>query len=59
MIFHQAAITDTTVQDQKLMMQINTEEGFRGFLDFAVENNIKFIYASSAATYGNAPAPKK
>jgi len=57
-IFHQAAITDTTVQDQKLMMQINTE-GFRRFLDFAVENNIKFIYASSAATYGNAPAPQK
>jgi len=57
-IFHQAAITDTTVQDQKLMMQINTE-GFRRFLDFAVENNIKFVYASSAATYGNAPAPQK
>jgi ADP-L-glycero-D-manno-heptose 6-epimerase len=57
-IFHQAAITDTTVQDQKLMMRINTE-GFRRFLDFAVENNIKFIYASSAATYGNAPAPQK
>ncbi|ACV24336.1 ADP-L-glycero-D-manno-heptose-6-epimerase [Methanocaldococcus fervens AG86] len=57
-IFHQAAITDTTIQDQKLMMQINTE-GFRRFLDFAIENNIKFIYASSAATYGNAPAPQK
>ncbi|ACX71941.1 ADP-L-glycero-D-manno-heptose-6-epimerase [Methanocaldococcus vulcanius M7] len=57
-IFHQAAITDTTVQDQKLMVQINTE-GFRRFLDFAVENNIKFVYASSAATYGNAPAPQK
>ncbi|WP_423792410.1 ADP-glyceromanno-heptose 6-epimerase [Methanocaldococcus indicus] len=57
-IFHQAAITDTTVQDQKLMMQINTE-GFRRFLDFAVENNIKFIYASSAATYGNSKAPQK
>ncbi|EHP85548.1 ADP-glyceromanno-heptose 6-epimerase [Methanotorris formicicus] len=57
-IYHQAAITDTTVQDQKLMMQINTE-GFRRFLDFAVENDIKFIYASSAATYGNAPAPQK
>ncbi len=57
-IFHEAAITDTTVQDQKLMMQVNTE-GFRKFLDFAVKNNIKFIYASSAATYGNAPAPQK
>ncbi|XRO75808.1 ADP-glyceromanno-heptose 6-epimerase [Methanocaldococcus sp. 28A] len=57
-IFHEAAITDTTLQDQKLMMQVNTE-GFRRFLDFSVENNIKFIYASSAATYGNAPAPQR
>lgn len=57
-IFHQAAITDTTVSDQKLMMQINTE-GFRRLLDFAVENDIKFIYASSAATYGDAESPQK
>ena len=49
-IFHQAAITDTTVQDQKLMMQINTE-GFRRFLDFAVENNIKLIYASGISGF--------
>lgn len=57
-IFHEAAITDTTINDQKLMMQINTE-GFRRLLDFAVENSIKFIYASSAATYGNAESPQK
>ncbi len=57
-IFHQAAITDTTVSNQKLMMQINTE-GFRRLLDFAVERDIKFIYASSAATYGNAESPQK
>ncbi|AEF97053.1 ADP-glyceromanno-heptose 6-epimerase [Methanotorris igneus] len=57
-IFHQAAITDTTVSDQRLMMKINTE-GFKRFLNFAIENNTTFIYASSAATYGNAPAPQK
>jgi ADP-L-glycero-D-manno-heptose 6-epimerase len=57
-IFHQAAITDTTVQDQKLMMQVNVE-GFRRFLDFAVKHRRPFIYASSAGTYGNIPGPQK
>ncbi len=57
-IFHEAAITDTTVMDQKIMMDVNTE-GFKRLLNFAVKNNIKFIYASSAATYGNALSPQK
>ncbi|MDL1971088.1 MAG: ADP-glyceromanno-heptose 6-epimerase [Candidatus Desulfofervidaceae bacterium] len=56
--FHQAAITDTTVRDQKLMMQVNVE-GFRRFLDFAVKHHRPFIYASSAGTYGNIPAPQR
>ncbi len=57
-IFHQAAITDTRIEDQKLVMQVNVE-GFKRFLNFAVESNIPFIYASSAAVYGNAPSPQK
>lgn len=57
-IFHQAAITDTTVRDQKLMMQVNVE-GFRRILDFAVKHRRPFIYASSAGTYGNIPAPQR
>ena len=56
-IFHEAAITDTTVMDQKAMMEQNVE-AFKNLLAFAAENDIKkVIYASSAATYGNAPAP--
>ena len=56
-IFHEAAITDTTVMDQKAMMEQNVE-AFKNLLDFAAENEIKkVIYASSAATYGNGPVP--
>ncbi|MFH1545583.1 MAG: ADP-glyceromanno-heptose 6-epimerase [archaeon] len=57
-IFHQAAITDTTVKDKELMMKVNLD-GFKRFMDFAVKRNIPFIYASSAAVYGNASAPQK
>lgn len=56
-IFHEAAITDTTVMDQKAMMEQNVE-AFKNLLTFAAENEIKkVIYASSAATYGNGPVP--
>lgn len=56
-IFHEAAITDTTVMDQKVMMEQNVE-AFKNLLAFAADNGIKkVIYASSAATYGNGPVP--
>ena len=56
-IFHEAAITDTTVMDQKAMMEQNVE-AFKNRLSFAAENEIKkVVYASSAATYGNGPVP--
>lgn len=56
-IFHEAAITDTTVMDQKAMMEQNVE-AFKNVLTFSAENEIKkVIYASSAATYGNGPVP--
>ncbi len=58
-IFHEAAITDTTVMDQKQMMEQNVE-AFRNLLNYAAENEIpKVIYASSAATYGNGAVPMK
>ena len=56
-IFHEAAITDTTVMDQKIMMEQNVE-AFKNLLEFAADNDIKkVVYASSAATYGNGPVP--
>ena len=58
-VFHQAAITDTTVEDQKLMMEVNTQS-FKYLLDTALKKwNAKVIYASSAAVYGNCPAPMR
>ncbi|MDE2291516.1 MAG: NAD-dependent epimerase/dehydratase family protein, partial [Elusimicrobia bacterium] len=58
-VFHQAAITDTTVMDQKRMMEVNVE-GFRNVLSFAVETGVeRVVYASSAGTYGAAPVPMR
>lgn len=55
-IFHEAAITDTTVMDQKRMMQVNTD-AYRFLLDWAVSDNVRVVYASSAGVYGNSAAP--
>lgn len=57
-IFHHAAITDTTITDKKLMLQVNVD-GFKRFIEFAGKLNKKFIYASSAAVYGNSSLPTK
>lgn len=51
-IFHEAAISDTTVSDQKIMLDTNVY-AFKNLLDMAVEMNAAMIYASSAATYGD------
>lgn len=55
-VFHQAAISDTTVLDQNLVMQTN-HNAFLHLLNLTLKNNGKMIYASSAGTYGNSPAP--
>ncbi len=51
-IFHEAAISDTTVADQKIMIETNVN-AFKDLLDLAQSKNAAMIYASSAATYGN------
>src|SRR3989338_2589389 len=57
LIFHQAALTDTTVTDQKRMM-FNNVEGFRKVLRFALERKVRLVYASSAGVYGNEAPPQ-
>ncbi|MBI4439882.1 ADP-glyceromanno-heptose 6-epimerase [Candidatus Woesearchaeota archaeon] len=57
-IFHQAAITDTLIEDEKEMMDANVG-GFRNVIFFAESCNAKLIYASSAGVYGNNAAPNK
>jgi len=55
-VYHEAAITDTTVMDQRLMMEVNTN-AFADLLDACQISGTRMIYASSAGTYGNSPAP--
>ncbi|MBR2112955.1 MAG: NAD-dependent epimerase/dehydratase family protein [Helicobacter sp.] len=55
-IFHQAAISDTTAMDQKLMLETNFE-AFVKLYEIAKQSGAMLIYASSAGTYGNSSAP--
>jgi len=52
-IFHLASITDTTLHDQFVQVHDNVES-FRRILNFARPKKTRIIYASSAATYGQA-----
>lgn len=54
-IFHLAAITDTTIKNESLMLKQNQQE-FENLLISCVKRKVPLIYASSAAVYGN---PKK
>lgn len=51
-IFHQAAISDTTVQEQDVMMKTNVN-AYEDLLKIAIKHKANMIYASSAATYGD------
>jgi len=56
-IFHEAAISDTTVNEQDLMIQTNVN-AYEDLLKLAINHDANMIYASSAATYGDAPSPQ-
>ena len=56
-IFHQAAISDTTASEQDLMIKTNVN-AFENLLQIAIKHNANVIYASSAATYGDAKSPQ-
>ncbi|MBP9565980.1 MAG: ADP-glyceromanno-heptose 6-epimerase [Sulfurospirillum sp.] len=57
-IFHEAAISDTTVLDQGMMVKTNVN-AFKSILGLAKIHHAVVVYASSAATYGDAPSPQK
>nr|WP_321266246.1 ADP-glyceromanno-heptose 6-epimerase [uncultured Sulfurimonas sp.] len=57
-IFHEAAISDTTAQEQDLMIKTNVN-AYRDLLELAIRHDANMIYASSAATYGNAESPQR
>jgi ADP-L-glycero-D-manno-heptose 6-epimerase len=56
-IFHQAAISDTRLYDQNIVMKTNVNS-FYDLLKIAKKDNSMMIYASSAALYGNLPSPQ-
>ncbi len=56
-IFHQAAISDTRVYDQEIVMQTNVNS-FYDLLKKAKDDDAVMVYASSAATYGRLPSPQ-
>ncbi len=55
-IFHNGAISDTTCDDQELILRTNYLS-FDYFINKVKENNATLIYSSSAAVYGNSKAP--
>ena len=57
-IFHEAAISDTTALEQDLMIKTNVN-AYKDLLELALLHNANMIYASSAATYGNAESPQR
>ena len=56
-IFHQAAISDTRIYDQEIIMKTNVNS-FYDLLAIAKRDRAVMVYASSAATYGNQPSPQ-
>ncbi len=57
-IFHEAAISDTTAQEQDLMIKTNVN-AYKDLLELALRHDANMIYASSAATYGDAESPQR
>jgi ADP-L-glycero-D-manno-heptose 6-epimerase len=56
-VFHQAAISDTRIYDQEIIMKTNVNS-FYDLLTIAKKNQAVMVYASSAATYGNQSSPQ-
>ncbi len=56
-LFHQAAINGTRVNDEKEIMRANLESSIQLFNYVIAHGCRKIVYASSTAIYGNNPAP--
>ncbi|GBQ82542.1 ADP-L-glycero-D-manno-heptose-6-epimerase [Gluconacetobacter johannae DSM 13595] len=57
-VFHLGAISETTARDGDLVWRTNVELSMR-LWDWCARNGARFIYASSAATYGGADRPEQ
>ena len=56
-IFHHAAISDTRIYDQEIVMRTNVNS-FYNILEIVKKNHSVLVYASSAATYGSMVSPQ-
>ena len=56
-IFHQAAISDTRINDQELVLRTNVNS-FYDILKITKKCRATLVYASSAALYGNRMSPQ-
>jgi ADP-L-glycero-D-manno-heptose 6-epimerase len=56
-VFHQAAISDTRIYDQEVIMKTNVNS-FYDILAIAKKDRAVMVYASSAATYGSQSSPQ-
>jgi ADP-L-glycero-D-manno-heptose 6-epimerase len=56
-IFHHAAISDTRVLDQTIIMETNVNS-FYEIIKLSKKDNAVLVYASSAAVYGNINSPQ-
>ena len=59
LLFHQAAINDTTLMDKREMFRANVTASAELFRYVARNGCKRIVYASSTAVYGNLPAPYK
>lgn len=59
LVFHEAAINDTTLTDRKEMMRANLDSSKELFERVKKNGCKRIVYASSTAVYGDAPAPFK
>lgn len=57
-VFHEAAITDTTVMNEPEMMLVNAEKS-EVLMRACAERGVPLVYASSAATYGTPPQARE
>lgn len=56
-VFHEAAINDTTLNDRKEMLRANVDSSKELFERVAKNGCKRIVYASSTAVYGDAPVP--
>ncbi|MBM3975408.1 MAG: ADP-glyceromanno-heptose 6-epimerase [Planctomycetes bacterium] len=52
LVFHQGACSDTTERNGRFMLEVNYEYS-KELYSYCVENDVRLVYASSAATYGD------